>query len=99
MSIGRIQEILCEGDCTKINAIYQDAHQRLDHSPRFKFYTLHGKKHLDSLFRILFLFVDAGLKLNQREAFLLCAAICTHDLGMVVPLRDKTFKEISQGLL
>lgn len=69
----------------------------LNHTPRFKFFTLHGKAHLDGLFEILQILQQGGISLNKNELFILSMAICVHDLGMIVPLREKEIREILDG--
>lgn len=69
----------------------------LDHTPRFKFFTLHGKAHLDSLFEILHILRQGGIQLNKDDLFVLALALCIHDLGMVVPLREREIREILDG--
>jgi hypothetical protein len=80
-----------------LHAVKKHAERLLDHTPRFKFFTLHGKAHLDSLFEILSILQRGGISLTQDELFILALAICIHDLGMIVPLRDKEIREILDG--
>lgn len=80
-----------------VEAVKMKAEQLLDHSPRFRYFTLHGKQHIESLFRILGMLIDGGITLNERELYLLSLAICTHDLGMVVSLRDFDLNTIAEG--
>jgi CheY-like chemotaxis protein len=44
------------------------------------------------------LLVRNGLKLTQADAYLLCLAICVHDLGMVVSLKDTQEREVFLGM-
>jgi hypothetical protein len=53
----------------------------LDHTPRFKYFTLHGSAHLNSLFKILELLRKGGINLGKDQLFVLAIAICIHDLG------------------
>jgi hypothetical protein len=78
-------------------SLRQHASKLLDLTPRFKYFTLHGTQHIESLLRISDHFLWAGLKLSQEDAFLLVCAICVHDLGMVVPLSEKTSEQIFGG--
>jgi CheY-like chemotaxis protein len=80
-----------------VSAVKEHACRLLDHTPRFKFFTLHGRAHLDSLFGILALLRKGGIELSSDQLFILCLAICIHDLGMVIPLRDREIKEILDG--
>jgi ActR/RegA family two-component response regulator len=80
-----------------VKAVKAHAERLLDHSPRFKYFTLHGHQHLNSLFQILGLFREGGIKFSNEELFVLAVAICIHDLGMVVSLRDKEIREILDG--
>ena len=72
-----------------VKAVKAHAERLLDHSPRFKYFTLHGQQHLNSLFQILGLFREGGINFSNEELFVLAVAICIHDLGMIVSLRDK----------
>ena len=78
-------------------AVRAQAENLLGHTPRFKFFTLHGKAHLDSLFKCSDIFVAAGIKLSPDEAFLLALSICIHDLGMVVPLQEQGISKVLDG--
>jgi ActR/RegA family two-component response regulator len=97
MSIDAFAQQLTERHRTILKAIYGQATTLLDHTPRFKYFTLHGTQHLSNLFEIASLLNTAGIRLQEEEAFLLGCAICTHDLGMVVPLADKDATEILLG--
>jgi CheY-like chemotaxis protein len=80
-----------------LTAVKAHCERLLDHSPRFKYFTLHGKEHLNGLFEILALVRKGGVELERDQLFVLSIAICIHDLGMVVPLRDKEIREILDG--
>ncbi len=82
---------------TILLAVKEHAEKLLNHSPRFKFFTLHGTEHLNNLFDILSIMLKGGVKLSQNDLFLLSLAICIHDLGMVVSLSDKMGIEILEG--
>lgn len=97
MSFDSVICALPDAEGVIVKAVKAKADQMLDHSPRFRFFTLHGKEHLDSLFRTLGILIEYGIQIPQRELYLLCLAICTHDLGMVVSLRDYEFDRISEG--
>ncbi len=90
-------DLLSEPQKTALSAVRKHAEQLLDHTPRFKFFTLHGKAHIDSLFEIADLLVHGGLKFTSEEAYLLSLAICVHDLGMVIPLKDDDVNKILEG--
>jgi len=70
----------------------------LDHTPRFKYFTLHGAQHIHNLFTITDLLTECGLRLTKDQAFLLGCAICTHDLGMIVPLITLDISELFPGM-
>lgn len=91
------QSLLNSNQLAQVNAIEQNAIELLDHTPRFKYFTLHGKAHIQNLYKILELLCNAGLKLNQEQAFLLISSICMHDLGMVVPLSDLSVTDVLLG--
>ena len=80
-----------------ITSVKGHAESLLNHSPRFKFFTLHGTNHLNNLFEILELLIKGGIKLNQEELFLISSAICIHDLGMVVGLGEREIPAILEG--
>jgi hypothetical protein len=82
---------------TILRAVKKHAESLLDHSPRFKFFTLHGTTHIENLFGILQLLIDGGIKLKPDELYLLSLAICVHDLGMVVSLRDYDVTKVLDG--
>ncbi len=69
----------------------------LDCSPRFRYFTLHGKQHIQNLFRIADILIEGGLHLNQEQAFFLALSICVHDLGMVVPLSSMDYENVLGG--
>lgn len=93
----RILQLLPGGQRTTVEAIYHAAIRKLDCSPRFKFFTLHGERHLSELFRIADILIASGIELTEREAFLLSLAICIHDLGMVVALKDAEIETLFDG--
>lgn len=74
---------------TSLRAVRHQSGALLDCNPRFKYFTLHGISHIDSLFNILRILLKGGINLSQEEIFLLSLALCTHDLGMVIALGDK----------
>ena len=47
----------------------------LDHTPRFKYFTLHGSAHLNSLFKILELLQKGGINLGKDQLFVLAIAV------------------------
>jgi hypothetical protein len=81
-----------------VDSVRRYAALAVDHAPRFKYFTLHGSAHLDAMFDIAGLLVRNGIKLSQSEAYLLALAICVHDLGMFVTLRDTDERTVFQGL-
>lgn len=81
----------------QLAAVKLHAEGILNHTPRFKFFTLHGTNHLNNLFEILCLFRAGGIALAQDELFLLLLAFCIHDLGMVASLADKDDVTILEG--
>lgn len=97
MSFERVIAALDSKQQTILRAVKNHAESLLDHSPRFKFFTLHGKTHIENLFGILQLLIDGGIKLKPEERYLLSLAICVHDLGMVVSLRDYDVTKVLDG--
>lgn len=93
-----IRSLLDSTQQTQLDAIRNHAITLLDHTPRFKYFTLHGKQHLDNLFAITGILIEGGLRLRKDEAFLLGCAICTHDLGMVLPLADLELNQLFKGM-
>lgn len=83
-----IRTYLDADQITQLDAIENHATTLLDHTPRFKYFTLHGREHIRNLYKIVGLLCDAGLELKPEQAFLLGCSICIHDIGMVIPLRD-----------
>ena len=79
------------------DSIKSHAEQLLGQSPRFPYFTLHGKPHIENMLKIADIFLQLGIQLSQEEAYLLCVAICLHDVGMVVPLKESTYQQILQG--
>jgi CheY-like chemotaxis protein len=80
-----------------ITSVKRHAESLLNHSPRFKFFTLHGTNHLNNLFEILEILIKGGINLNQEELFLISSAICVHDLGMVIGLGEREIPAILEG--
>lgn len=81
-----------------VGTLKAHSEELLDITPRFKYFTLHGKKHIDGIFKILDLLIEnTGLNLSHDEAFLLSCSVCTHDLGMVIPLSKLELQEMFQG--
>jgi CheY-like chemotaxis protein len=76
-------------DFNIVSAVRNHAEKLLDHSPRFRYFTLHGQAHIENMFVLANLLHDLGLKLTDYESLLLSVAICIHDLGMIVPLKDE----------
>lgn len=97
MSFEKVISRLKTDDSTKLQALKTRAEELLDHTPRFKFFTLHGKAHLNSLFNILEIFLSEGFQLSEEELLILSSAICVHDLGMVIKLREKDLIYILDG--
>lgn len=81
-----------------IGILFDEATRRLDSSPRFRLFTLHGQRHLSELFRIADLIIQGGVKLTPQEAYLLGAAICVHDIGMIVALNQTDLSDLFNGL-
>lgn len=97
MSLEAVTNRLSPQRSAIVRSVYKHGCLLLDHSPRFKFFTLHGSHHLGELFRIFEIVLAGGAKLNERQIYLLSLAICTHDLGMVAGLSELGLKEISEG--
>lgn len=72
-----------------VRSVKTHAESLMSGSSRFKYFTLHGEKHINSLFGILDTLIEGGLILTSDEIYLLSLAICTHDLGMVVGLKEQ----------
>jgi hypothetical protein len=87
-------ELLRPEQSTVVAAIRRHACTLLDHTPRFRYFTLHGTRHVNNVFKNVQFLHEAGLRLTSDEAYLLACAICVHDLGMVVPLRDMDTNDI-----
>ncbi len=97
MSFEAICKRLPEKEAGILISVRASAERLLNHTPRFRFFTLHGTEHLTSLFDIFEILIEGHLELSRDEIFLLALAICIHDLGMVVTLRDKDLPEILEG--
>jgi len=95
--MSKIIGLLSQDKQTIVLAIKKHSQELLDNTPRFKYFTLHGSRHIDNIFNIFDLFVDAGLKLTEDQAFLLSCAVCTHDVGMVIPLASLDVIDIFEG--
>lgn len=97
MGTHALVNLLSDKHRTAFEAIKNHAEMLLDHTHRFKYFTLHGKQHIDNVLKNVEFLGDAGLILKPEQAFLLGCAICIHDLGMVVPLQDLEASEIFRG--
>ncbi len=97
MSFETVSRQLSEKHRQTVRIVKANAEQLLNHTPRFRFFTLHGSKHLDSLFKIVALLMQGGIRLSEQELYLLSLALCIHDLGMVCALRDEELEEILEG--
>jgi hypothetical protein len=80
-----------------VTAVRKHAEDLLDNSSRFKYFTLHGTIHIKNMLRIADLLILNGVTLSDKEAYLLAVSIFIHDLGMVTPLREKSYQEIFEG--
>jgi CheY-like chemotaxis protein len=69
----------------------------LDNTPRFQYYTLHGKLHHESVLRNLTILINGGLDLSEDELYLLLLAVAVHDIGMVMPMKNYSFPDITEG--
>ena len=81
-----------------ISMIKKHSESLLDRSPKFRYFTLHGRSHINNMFEIAELLKRVGFSLESKELFLLSIVICIHDLGMVVPLNQDEYKKIFGGL-
>lgn len=97
MGTFELASLLTNEQRTVFQAIRRHASELLDNTPRFKYFTLHGQRHIANVLKNIELLVQAGLKLTQEQAFLLACAVCIHDLGMVVPLRNFTPEQVFCG--
>lgn len=96
-TFSKICSQVAENKANTLRAVKGHAESLMNHSPRFKFFTLHGTQHFENLFEILLQLQDGGIKLSEHELYLLSLAICIHDLGMVVSLAEKDTIEILEG--
>ncbi len=80
-----------------VDALRRSASVHLDHTPRFRYFTLHGSAHTGNLLDLLDILYDAGLRLDQDESFYLLCAICCHDVGMVTPLAEFDCSDVFLG--
>ncbi|RYG98533.1 MAG: response regulator [Alphaproteobacteria bacterium] len=97
MSLDLVTRRLSEEKSSIVKTVFNKACHLLDHTPRFRLFTLHGHSHLSELFRILEIILKGGVVLTERQLYLLSLAICTHDLGMAVGLTKMDLEEISEG--
>ena len=70
----------------------------LDRSFKFKYFTLHGKTHIENMINIANMLIASGIVLTDDEKYYLALSILVHDLGMVVPLSDNEAKELFSGV-
>jgi len=80
-----------------VKSVYRHCGEALDRTSRFKYFTLHGKAHIDNIFSLIDILIGGGIEIGGHESYLLALSICMHDIGMVVPLSDKHIKEIFGG--
>lgn len=97
MSFESVLAHLDDNQRLTLESVKRQAQTLLDHTPRFKYFTLHGANHLNNLFEVLEFLLKGGVSLKRDELFLLSLAICIHDLGMVVSLRGKDVPGILDG--
>jgi len=97
MSDPYIYSLMAASQAVVVKAIRAHAEQLLNCSPRFKLFTLHGTPHIKNLFAISDLMIRGGVKISADEAYLLSLAICVHDLGMVVGLKDHEISDLLRG--
>lgn len=81
-----------------VDSVRAHAEAALNHAPRFHFFTLHGSAHIATMLGVAGLLVRNGVKLTPGDAYLLALAICVHDLGMVVSLRNAEERDVFQGM-
>jgi len=93
----KLVELLSPTNKINFLAIKKEAERLLDYSPRFKYFTLHGKAHIESMLKIADMLIEFGINLSEDEAYLFGLAICIHDLGMVIPLKETDYKKIFEG--
>lgn len=80
-----------------LRSVWRHAMNLLDHTPRFQYYTLHGSQHHCNLFRNLEILLRGQIDLPEYELFILSVAICVHDLGMVLPMKEYNFQQVVEG--
>ena len=90
-------EILDDSQRSKIEALRRHVAVILDHGSKFKYFTLHGSRHIENMIFIAGLFIKSGVDLNNDEAFLLASSICLHDVGMIATLANSTTSAIFLG--
>ena len=96
-SVQTLHDLLSPEQRVIVAALEKQAATLLDVTPRFRYFTLHGRQHIQNLFGVANLLLNAGLDLSRDQAFLLACAICVHDLGMVIPLRAMKANDLFEG--
>lgn len=97
MGYAEISSLLTAPHSVALAAVKANAERLLNHTARFKFFTLHGSAHLDNLFKIFSHLLKSGINLTEQEVYLLSLAICIHDLGMVCALREAEITQVLDG--
>lgn len=98
MNDSRLLKMLTHEHANIVESVYRYSTTVLDHTYRFKYFTLHGKQHVDNLFVLADIFIKYGVSLSEYEAFILAIAICVHDIGMVTPVRELDIREVFSGV-
>ena len=65
--VADIDPLLQPQDAEILASVKGHAERLLNHTPRFRFFTLHGSEHLDGLFRILALLLKGGVENGARR--------------------------------
>jgi hypothetical protein len=98
ITTSRIFSIMCPDHQRVVSSLFNHASSLLDHTPRFKYFTLHGSQHIINIFSIADLLIAGGLTLTKDEAYILASAMCLHDVGMVIPLKNMNPEDILGGV-
>lgn len=97
MELNQLDRLLTSQHRAAFQGLRRHASELLDYTFRFRYFTLHGQRHIDNVLKNVELFIQAGLRLKEDQAFLLVCAICIHDLGMIIPLKDFTPDQVFYG--
>jgi hypothetical protein len=97
MSFQSISALLSEKHRSTLAIVRANAERLLNHTPRFRYFTLHGTNHIDNLFNIFSIILAGGIEMSEQEVYLFSLALCIHDLGMVCQLSSKDREYVLDG--